>query len=271
MANVVLVVLQEEERAPTLLDAGARLLNLAGGGRLIGLAIRTAMDAINSFAEGVLTEEAADLLAESDRTRVGGIRTAYADWTARKGSHVSAEFVESDGPTESAVEERGSRADFIVIDRPHGEDDRPARGAFRAALFESERPVLVVPPAPPTEFGRRIAIAWRDDKRTTKAVMAAFRCLGHAESVLVLAGLRDFDAQRGLPPVLVEHGVEASLRRLPIGEGELGDRLLREIGERSADMLVMGAYVHNPIRRFMLGGVTRIMLARAEIPVLMRY
>ena len=33
----------------------------------------------------------------------------------------------------------------------------------------------------------------------------------------------------------------------------------------------MGAYVHNPIRRLILGGVTRYMLANADMPVLMSY
>jgi nucleotide-binding universal stress UspA family protein len=36
-------------------------------------------------------------------------------------------------------------------------------------------------------------------------------------------------------------------------------------------MVVMGAYMHSPLREFLFGGVTRYMLTHADIPVLMRH
>ena len=62
MADVILVVLQGAEMADPLLGAAVQLAELAGGGRVIALAVRAPMEAINMFPEGVLTEEAADLL-----------------------------------------------------------------------------------------------------------------------------------------------------------------------------------------------------------------
>jgi nucleotide-binding universal stress UspA family protein len=38
-----------------------------------------------------------------------------------------------------------------------------------------------------------------------------------------------------------------------------------------ADMLVMGAYAHSPLREMIFGGVTRYMLDHADLPVLMRH
>ena len=138
------------------------------------------------------------------------------------------QFVDADGPTELVIEERGGRADFIIIAQPEDEDDRPARQSFHAALFETERPVLVVPRRPARAFGRNVAIAWRDDRRTAKAVLAALRCMGQTEKVHVLAGLRDLDAQHGLPAIVEEHGVAAELCRMPLGTGEFGAALLRQ-------------------------------------------
>ena len=40
------------------------------------------------------------------------------------------------------------------------------------------------------EFGRRVAIAWRDDGRATKAVLSALHCLRKAEHVFVSTGTR---------------------------------------------------------------------------------
>ena len=39
--------------------------------------------------------------------------------------------------------------------------------------------------------------------------------------------------------------------------------------EIGADMLVMGAYTHSRLRQMILGGVTKHVLAAAELPVLM--
>ncbi len=38
-----------------------------------------------------------------------------------------------------------------------------------------------------------------------------------------------------------------------------------------ADLLVMGAYAQNRLRAALLGGVTRHVLAQAELPVLMAH
>ncbi len=271
MADVILAVLQESAMVERLMAAAVRLAELAGDGRVIALAVRAPMEAINMFPEGVLTEEAAEMLQAADQERMDGITQALRGWQEAVRPAASVQFVDVDGPTEAVVEDRGARADLVVIAQPESEDDRPARQAFHAALLESERPVLVVPRRPAATFGRRVAIAWRDDARTAKAVLAALRCLGAAEAIHVLAGLRDFRAQRGVPAILEEHGVAAELCRLPLGEGEFGAALLRQAHTLGADMLVMGAYVHNPLRRLILGGVTRYMLANADIPVLMRY
>jgi nucleotide-binding universal stress UspA family protein len=271
MADVILVVLQDAQMADPLLGAATQLAELVRGGRVIALAVRAPMEAINMFPEGVLTEEAADLLQAADQERIQGIEHAFRAWEEQARPSVAVQFVAADGPTELVIEERGGRADFIVIAQPEHEDDRPARQAFHAALFETERPVLVVPRRPARPFGRSVAIAWRDDRRTAKAVLAALRCAHQAETVHVLAGLRDLDAQTALPAIIEEHAVSAELCRMPLGTGEFGAQLLRQAHTLGADMLVMGAYVHNPIRRLILGGVTRYMLANADIPVLMSY
>ena len=58
---------------------------------------------------------------------------------------------------------------------------------------------------------------------------------------------------------------------LPIGPGPFGQALLDKVRELGADLLVMGAYAHSPLREALLGGVTRHMLAHADLPVLMRH
>jgi nucleotide-binding universal stress UspA family protein len=107
--------------------------------------------------------------------------------------------------------------------------------------------------------------------RAAKAVLPALRCLGHAEQVHVLAGMRQGTGPPALPQILIDHGIKAELHVLQIGPGAFGQALLTRAHELGSDMLVMGAYAHSPLREALLGGVTRYMLAHADLPVLMRH
>jgi hypothetical protein len=56
-----------------------------------------------------------------------------------------------------------------------------------------------------------------------------------------------------------------------VEELRLFSQALTKAHELGADMLVMGAYAHSPLREALLGGVTRHMLAHADLTVLMRH
>jgi nucleotide-binding universal stress UspA family protein len=201
------------------------------------------------------------------------LRAVFAEWLgAAKAAGITADWFDLEGAADEIMREWGQRADFIVLKRPGRHDADAQRNAIHTALFDTDRPVLVVPPEhSPIDFGRCVGLLWRDDRRTIKAVLAALRCLGHAEHVHVLAGARQGDPVPGLPDVLSEHGIAAELDVLPIGQETFGQVLLARAHELGADLLVMGAFVQNRVRTVILGGVTRYMLAYADLPVLMRH
>ena len=145
---------------------------------------------------------------------------------------------------------------------------RPTRWS---ASGDGDRPVLMVPPGQATPFGKCVAIAWRDDKRTIRSVLTALRLLSQAREVHVLAGVRAGVPPPVLPEILAEHGIAAELHVLPVGTGVFSETLLEKTHALGADLLVMGAYTHSPWRQLVLGGVTRHMLAHADLPVLMRH
>ncbi len=68
---------------------------------------------------------------------------------------------------------------------------------------------------------------------------------------------------------LAWHGVAAEVKRLEPDVRSLGDVLLEDAREIGADLLVMGAYSQSRLRDRIPGGVTRAILNRAELPVLM--
>jgi nucleotide-binding universal stress UspA family protein len=47
--------------------------------------------------------------------------------------------------------------------------------------------------------------------------------------------------------------------------------LLEEAGKAETNMLVMGAYGHSRLREMVLGGVTRSILAHADMPVFLMH
>jgi nucleotide-binding universal stress UspA family protein len=74
-----------------------------------------------------------------------------------------------------------------------------------------------------------------------------------------------------MPKVLVEHSIRAELHALTIGSAPFGKVLLDKAHDIGAELLVMGAYAHSPLRELILGGVTQYMLDHADLPVLMRH
>ncbi len=272
MAEVVLVVLRRPEMAAVLLDAASRLAPLMGEVRIHVLTIREPIQVTALAAEALMNETDSVLKAkEREEERIIALKAAFDRWAAEAGEVApAARWIETKGSAPAIVGEFGSRADIIVAGRP-AEDDRLGRQAFRAALFGTDRPVLMVPPRVTVVFGRCVAVAWRDEKRAVRAVIPALRCLTTAEQVHVLMGVRGGAERPAVPRILLEHGIRADLHVLPIGSGPFGQTLLDKVHQLSADLLVMGAYAHSPLRELILGGVTHYMLAHADRPVFMRH
>ncbi len=163
------------------------------------------------------------------------------------------------------VAKRGRRSDVVVV--PGGRGSPRARDALHAALFNTSRAVLIAPPGSAGGFGRVVAVAWKDDIRAPKAVLAAMPILEKAETVHVL---RARAPEATVPPILVEHGIPAIVHALD-GQGAVGAQLLETAHRLGADLIVMGAYAHGEWREALLGGVTRYMLEHADLPLLMRH
>jgi nucleotide-binding universal stress UspA family protein len=268
--DVVLVVLDHPAATSVLLDAACRLAGLCGAARINALLVRTPPEAMVSPSEEVLTAQREAELRGAEAHRTGAVRASFDTWAANAPTGLDVAWIDIDGIVELLVEERGRRADYLVVEQPAHRDYGTSWQALRAALFNTDRPVLVVPPRSSTEFGRRVAIAWRDDGRATKAVLSALHCLTQAERVFALIGESGEAAPRA-PPILAEHGIAVEMHALPVGASPLGAALLGKSHALGADMLVMGAYQHSSLREFLLGGVTRHMLTHGDLPMLLRH
>ena len=272
MSGVIFALVEHPASAPAIFAAASNLAALTGHCRINVLAVRVPPETTIIPSEEVLTPHQATKIRAGEQQRVGALRAAFELWAAAaRGPHVTIEWADVEGLADTLVGEWGRRSDILVMSRPAAHDRPVDRLAMHAALFGTDRPVLAVPPGPATPFGNCVAIAWRPEKRTERAVLTALRLLPSGKPVHVLAGQKPGAAAPVLPEILAEHGVAAVLHALPIGAAPFGETLLARAHEIGADLLVMGAYTHSAWRDMMLGGVTRYILAHATLRVLMRH
>jgi nucleotide-binding universal stress UspA family protein len=220
--------------------------------------------------EEILSTADEQKIRDREAQRAAALRRIFDAW-ANKHEENAPRWIDEEGDTEALVKTWGERADYIVAGRPDAQANPAEHDALHAALFATERPVLMMPPQAQGEFGKTIAVAWREDKFTLHAVLAALRCFREVDQVHVLMGRRAGQTQPKIPDVLAEHGVAVTEHELPIGHAVFGAQLLAKAHDLNADLLVMGAFVHSTWHNLLFGGVTKYMLAHADIPVLMRH
>ncbi|HVY14498.1 MAG TPA: CrcB family protein, partial [Rhodopila sp.] len=263
-AHTAVAVLNRPERADALLDAASGLLRTLGGGRITALAVR--MPPVDTIlpSEEVMTAERETSVRAEQEGWAQALRKRVTAWASIPGMPV--DFIDVEGDAAQIAADQGRHADAIVIERPEDHEPERMRDCLHAALFETDRPVLVIPPGHPRPFGDVVAIAWKDDERAAKALRSSLDLLRKARAVHVLCA----GDTASVPPTLTEHGIATTLHQLAVDE-PVGDVLLAGAHQAGADLLVMGAFAHGEWRERIFGGATRTMLAKADLPLWMRH
>jgi nucleotide-binding universal stress UspA family protein len=177
-----------------------------------------------------------------------------------------------------AMARQARYADLGVMTAPQqGADDRAiARAFFSSMLFESGRPVLVIPPHHPIELPfRHVVLAWKPSRESTRALHDALTLLAGATSIDVVTvdpELSD-DAHGEDPGVdiathLARHDLRVNVVNLPRSGQTVANALLRHAAETEAQLLVAGGYGHSRLREWVLGGTTRELLQAIHLPIL---
>ncbi|MHA1600277.1 MAG: universal stress protein [Alphaproteobacteria bacterium] len=176
------------------------------------------------------------------------------------------------GRESEEVLHRARLSDLTVFGRS-GREDGVTSTALEAVLFDSGRPLLLVPPTPVQNNGSTVAVAWDRSREAACAVHAAFPILRRAKRVVVITARQ---SESGVEPselvhYLAMHGINARTWAFTPGSGTLGQEILEEASKAEAEMLVMGGYGHSRLRELVLGGATRSILSKAAIPVFMMH
>ena len=185
----------------------------------------------------------------------------------------SASWREEDGRQNAVVGMIGRVFDLILVEQPE-KLASIAEATLEDALFESGRPVMMVPNAMPPTMGDCVAVAWNGSTETATTVALAMPFLDQAKEIVVVAVGPQHMPEPGptgeeLARSLERHGVPVSLRTAFGRQKAQGESFLKEAMAAGADLLLKGAYTQSRIRQMIFGGGTRHIIMEAKIPVLM--
>ena len=143
-------------------------------------------------------------------------------------------------------------------------------------MFDSGRPVLVVPRAyADSPAHGSAAIAWDNSTAAARALGDAVALLSVEEAHFLAIGgdkpLRG-DLDSGQLVALAERrGLHARHATVALGDRTIADALQQEARSRGAGLLVMGAFGHSRLRRFVLGSATAGVLEATRMPTLLSH
>jgi nucleotide-binding universal stress UspA family protein len=189
------------------------------------------------------------------------------------GSGLTASWHSEVGREDEKIANRGRVVDLVVMAQPVGEVGRPSMMALHAAIFETARPVIMLPAQPPEIIGSNVVIAWNGTAESARAVAGAMPFLEKANKVTALTVETEKSVNRigseDLALYLGARGVKVERALVPRTEKAVGETILDFCANVKSDLLVTGAFTHSRLIQIILGGVTRHLIATAQIPVLM--
>jgi nucleotide-binding universal stress UspA family protein len=230
-----------------------------------------------SILGGIPPEFIESQRAESEKSAKGAI--AHFE-TAAKRVGISYESRMLNASASGAAEELGKltrRFDIAIVGQANRDESGPIDVVDEGVLFESGRPVIVVPfiQKAPLKLDR-VMVCWDGSRAATRAVADSLPFLEKAKQVeVVLVTAKGFKTDEApgadLAKHLARHDLKVTLKRITSPDIDIASTILSYAADSNADMLVMGGYGHSRLREFVLGGVTRGILESMTIPTLMSH
>lgn len=195
-----------------------------------------------------------------------------------RGEDVSWDYVPVTGNVVSEIVGHAALADLIVTGREPArvELGRPVIGLLGDLLQRSRTPLFIPGSVPPDPAGSAI-IAWDGSYEAANAVRGAVGLLKLAREVRVVQVSERAEKKNSFPGTklleyLSRQGIHADLIVESSNAGAdnqfVAASLIAHARAVGNAYVVMGGYGHSRVREYLFGGVTRIMLGEASVPLL---
>lgn len=221
---------------------------------------------------------APSLIEEQERAARRATEAAMLaiDVAARGGRHIERRTVRGDADSVAIL--HSHYADLVVM----GLGSMTASGANAPSVvweniaLGAGRPVLAIPAGFSGEaVGRRIVVAWRPTRESTRALHDAMPFLVRADAVRLMTLNAQTPVGRfvgaDIGTHLARHGVKAEVISGESPDASVGPTLLDQAKDFGADLLVAGAYGHTRLREYLLGGTTQYLATHVRVPLMVSH
>jgi nucleotide-binding universal stress UspA family protein len=169
------------------------------------------------------------------------------------------------------------RFDLAIVGQAQPEMSTMEQIIGETTLFESGRPMIMVPYIQKAPFKtNNVIICWDGSRTAARAVADAIPILSKSSRIEIVSvtserGKEDEIEGADIGQHLARHGLKVDVHRISRGNIDVADALLSHAADNSADLMVMGGYGHSRLREFVLGGVTRSIFQSMTLPVLLSH
>ena len=275
--KTILIPSEDHDAMPAVLE-GARLIGRAFDSYMEGFAVRPSpgtyvtVEPVSSLAiSGAYEGETARQVRQEFETFMSRHKVPRG---AKEPAVYSYGWLRDDPVEDGFIGSYGRIFDLIVLGRPGPEPENPRMPPLEAALFDSGRPVLIVPKSAPKTIGRNILVHWNRSTEQARTNAFALPLLHRAEQVTVLmveGGAEQGPSGEDAAHNLRRNGIKANAFTVKPGSRTPGEIVLEQTISMGCDLLVKCAYTQSRFRQMIFGGATRHILANATLPVLMAH
>jgi nucleotide-binding universal stress UspA family protein len=278
--KTILVPTEDHDAMPAVLDA-ALLMARTFDSYIEGFAVRPSpgtyvtVEPVSSLAISGAYEGDAPKLARAtfeDFMRAHGVPQA----AGQEPAVLSYDWPMAEARDDAFIGSYGRVFNLIVLGRPGRAAENPRMPPLEAALFESGKPVLIVPKAAaaPRTIGRNVLIAWNRSTEQANTNAYALPILKAAEQVTLLTvegGLTPGPSGEEAARHLRRNGVKVTALTVKPESRSTGEVILDRAAALGCDLLVKCAYTQSRLRQMIFGGATRHILSHAGLPVFMAH
>jgi nucleotide-binding universal stress UspA family protein len=255
---------------PSTFDLAAKLAREFGA-RLTGLEPPSYGVMSMAWADAGMGAPIGGGLAEDaeERQRVAAVKQAFDT----RAAGLMAEWRSADDSGPTAIGIIGRAYDLIVMPQPGALPKMP-ESVFETALFDSGRPVLVVPAGFSGVVGKRVLFAWNGSTESARAISLAMPMLSRAESIDVLSvdgAMVPGPTSGEIAESLRSHGLNVTSQHVKPGTRTAGQTIVDTAVAGNCDLIVKGAYTQSRLRQMIFGGMTRHLILNSPLPVLFSY
>ena len=181
--------------------------------------------------------------------------------TVRKATHLFAEIA------------RGFDLSLVLQSEPEGPAYQDL--IIQASLFDSGRPVLVVPYIQTDGLRlKRVILCWDGSCNAARAIADAQPFFAGAQAIDLLSIDAGSKSDKTGGADMARHLARYHLtvkENIIVTDSDVPSAILSHATKTAADFIVMGAYGHSRLREFILGGATRGILGAMTVPTLMSH